>query len=184
VNVKGRYFQRIDETAVSDPGWTARHWRTLTHAYQSAPHFSTYRELFERRYLECNELLLSKVNRMFIETICDVLGIRTKLSWSTDYAAEGVRTERLVSLCRAAGADAYLSGPAARAYLDETLFAEAGIQLRYADYEGYPEYEQVHPPFEHTVTVLDLLFHTGPAASKYMRSFFANGTTTIARDAA
>ena len=100
-----------------------------------------------------------------------MLGIATRLTWSTDYEAEGSRTERLVSLCRAAGATAYLSGPSARDYLDEGMFAEAGIELEYMDYTGYPEYDQPHPPFDHAVTVLDLLFSVGEEAPRYMKSF-------------
>ncbi len=38
------------------------------------------------------------------------------------------------------------------------------------DYGGYPEYPQLHPPFVHEVTVLDLLFNTGPDAPGYMKA--------------
>ena len=55
--------------------------------------------------------------------------------------------------------------------MDEGLFEEAGIELEYMDYAGYPEYPQLHPPFDHAVTVLDLLFNTGPEAPRYMKSF-------------
>ena len=51
------------------------------------------------------------------------------------------------------------------------LFEDAGIELEYIDYSGYPEYEQLHPPFEHDVTVLDLLFNVGTDAPRYMKSF-------------
>jgi hypothetical protein len=53
------------------------------------------------------------------------------------------------------------------------MFNEAGIELEYMDYSGYPEYPQLHPPFEHEVTVLDLLFNTGAEAPGYMKSFAA-----------
>ena len=76
-----------------------------------------------------------------------------------------------VSLCRLAGATTYLSGPSARAYLDEAQFAEHDIALVYADYAGYPEYPQLHGPFDHHVTALDLLFHTGSEATRYMKTF-------------
>jgi hypothetical protein len=62
------------------------------------------------------------------------------------------------------GATIYLSGPAGRDYLEVERFAEAGIELRWKDYRGYPEYPQLHPPFLHQVTILDLLFHVGPRA--------------------
>ena len=82
----------------------------------------------------------------------------------------GDRTERLVALCRSASATSYLSCSRARDYLDESLFAEAGIELRYMDYSGYLEYEQLHPPFEHAVSIVDLLVHTGSAAKKFLKS--------------
>jgi hypothetical protein len=173
VEVKGRYEQRIDETRVSDPAWAATHWKTLTHSYASAPHFDDYRGTVEALYDDASDPRLSIVNRMFLEAISGLLGIETTLSWSTDYEAEGAKTERLVGLCRAAGATSYLSGPSAREYMDESLFDEAGIELEYMDYSGYPEYDQPHPPFEHAVTILDLLFSVGEEAPRYMKSFAA-----------
>jgi hypothetical protein len=76
-------------------------------------------------------------------------------------------------LCEQAGATTYLSGPRARAYIDESLFERAGIELQYFDYSGYPEYPQVHPPFEHNVTILDLLVHVGEDSPSFMKSFHA-----------
>jgi hypothetical protein len=175
VEVKGRYEQRIDETVVSDPVWGERHWKTLQHTYGSAPHFEEYRDLVEELYRNPGGMQLSKINRQFLQALCDLLGIGTTLSWSTDYKAEGAKTERLVSLCRAAGADAYLSGPRAREYLDEERFAEAGIALDYIDYSGYSEYPQLHPPFDHNVTILDLIFNTGRDAPRHMKSVVARG---------
>ena len=170
VQVKGRYHQRIDETLVADEDWARTHWRTLELNYATAPYFAEYRGVFEPLYLGLREERLSIVNRIFIEAICDVLGIGTKLSWSTDYEAEEGKSERLVSLCRAAGASTYLSGPNAKDYLDEEAFEAAGIAVRYMDYEGYPVYEQRHPPFDHHVTALDLIFNTGAEAPAYLKS--------------
>jgi hypothetical protein len=76
-----------------------------------------------------------------------------------------------VALCQQAGATAYLSGPAARDYIDPHLFAQAGIALDYIDYSGYPTYPQLTQPFEHGVSIIDLLFNVGPAAPQYMKSF-------------
>jgi hypothetical protein len=39
------------------------------------------------------------------------------------------------------------------------------------DYSNYPEYEQIHAPFEHAVSILDLLLNQGMEARKYMKSF-------------
>jgi hypothetical protein len=171
VEVKGRYTQRIDETRISDPGWAELHWKTLTQNYSQAPFFDEYRDRFETLYRRADDPRLSAVNRAFLEDLCAILGIETPLSWSTDYEATGDKTERLVSLCRAAGATSYVSGPSARDYIDTSLFSEAGVELDYMDYSGYPEYRQLYPPFDHAVTVLDLIFNTGPEAPRLMKSF-------------
>jgi hypothetical protein len=175
VHVKGRYHQRIDETTVSDFAWPGRHWRTIENTYRRAPHFEEQRDVLYRLYSECEEAFLSAINRRFLDAICSMLGIRTRITSSTSYEAEGVKTERVVGLCRAAGATLYLSGPTARAYLDESQFDEAGIELRFMDYSSYPAYEQLYPPFEHAVSAIDLLVHTGPSARTYLKSVSSVG---------
>ena len=168
VHVKGKFTQTIKETEISDPGWADKHFKTIAAAYARAPHFREYRDMVEELYRGSPSLLLSDVNRRFIEAFAAVLGIRTKLSSSMDYTLPEGRVERLVSLCQQAGATAYLSGPAARDYIDPKLFADAGIDLSYMDYTGYPEYPQLYPPFTHHVSVIDLIFSVGPAAPQYL----------------
>jgi hypothetical protein len=111
---------------------------------------------------------LSEINYTFIMAICETLGIATPITWSSDYHAGHMRNERLIDLCRAVGATEYLSGPSARNYLDVAAFGAAGITVQFADYSRYPEYPQPHGPFEHHVSVLDLLFCTGPRALEFM----------------
>jgi hypothetical protein len=170
VHTKGRYLQTIKETLISDPSWAEAHWKSIATHYARAPFFSTYREPLEALYRGCTEDRLSAVNRRFIEGLCDLLQIRTRLTWSMDYEVIPGKTERLVSLCQQAGATAYLSGPAARNYIEPDVFAAAGIALSYIDYSGYPEYPQLYPPFDHEVSVIDLLLNTGPDAITMMRN--------------
>jgi WbqC-like protein family len=168
VQVKGRYLQRIDETLVSDPDWAVRHWKTLHHAYSTAACFDEIRPTIEDAYAQvANEPRLSVVNRVLLEAIFPLLGVETALRWSTEFPGDGVKTERLLEICRAVGATEYVSGPSARFYLDEAAFAAHGIAVSWIDYEGYPEYDQLHPPFEHTVSILDVLFNTGSDAARY-----------------
>jgi hypothetical protein len=118
-----------------------------------------------------DEPMLSTVNRRAIEEVCGALGIKTPLRWSREYPREGVRTDRLLSICAAAGATEYLSGPSARAYMELDKFAAAGIGVRFFDYAGYPEYPQPHGNFAHRVSILDLLFNLGDNALSAMRRF-------------
>jgi hypothetical protein len=162
VENKGKFFQRIDETLITDPHWAAEHWETIRHAYARAPYFNEYKAAFAAMYEQAAGFQrLSEVNHHFIAAICGVLGITTPITWSTDYQLIEGKNERLISLCQQVGADHYLSGPAAKDYIDEQQFAAAGITVKFADYSNYPEYPQLYPPFDHNVTVLDLIFSVG-----------------------
>lgn len=169
VHVKGRFHQRIRDVEISDPSWAARHWRSLRHAYSRAPFWNDYRELLESLYLDCRETHLSAVNRRFLTALCDWLNIRTPIRDSSEFHLIDGKTERLVDICRQAGATRYLSGPAAKGYIAPELFSRAGIELEWMDYSGYPEYDQLYPPFDHHVSVLDLILCTGPNARDYLR---------------
>ena len=163
--------QMIKDTFVSNDIWRKKHWKTIVQNYSKAKHFNDHKELFEKLYLDSNEKLLNRINHRFLVAICKIFGIKTKISWSMDYRLIDGLTERLVDLCKQAGATEYISGPAARGYINEDFFRVSGIKLQYMDYSGYPEYNQLFPPFEHAVSIIDLLFNEGPDAQKYMKSF-------------
>jgi len=166
-----RLEQKISETRVADPRWAARHWKAIANSYARAPWFESYAPMIEGWYHEAGECeRLSDINALFIRKICATLGITTSITSSRDYDLQGDRVERLVNICRQADADVYLSGPAARGYLDEASFAEAGMRVEWMSYAGYPEYPQPFPPFEHGVTILDLLLNVGPEHKSFMKS--------------
>ena len=169
VHTKGRYHDAIDRIEVSDPDWPDRHWETIRQAYSGAPCFDVFRDELEDLYRKTRESLLTRVNERFVRAICRLLGISTPISRSDGHAASAGRTGRLVALCQRAGATHYVSGPSAKGYLEEGLFAEAGIEVSYVDYEGYREYPQLYPPFEHHVSIVDLLLNTGHEAPSFMK---------------
>ena len=171
VEVKGRYLQSIKDTLVSDRGWNEWHWKTIVHCYAKAPCFAQYKEILEELYLGTTETHLSLINYRFLKILCSLLGIETKITWSMSYQLAGDKTERLVGLCEQAQATEYLTGPTAKAYLDEDAFARRGIKVKYMDYSGYPEYRQLYPPFEPKVSILDLILNEGPDAFRFMMSF-------------
>lgn len=159
----------ICEVTLDDPRWQRKHWTTLTHLYGRAPHFGRYRGALEEVYLHREWRNLSELNQHLIRTIAgEHLGIRTVLRQASEFPSVGKKEDRVLSLLKSAGADVYVSGPAAKAYLDDARFRREGIEVIWKDYAGYPEYAQFHPPFEHAVTILDLLFHVGPDAPFYI----------------
>jgi hypothetical protein len=171
VEVKGKYKQKVNETLISDSGWAVKHWQNIKQFYGKARFFNDYKNTFEEFYLNCNETRLSQVNRRLIELVNGILGIKTTLRWSSEFDLFEGQTERLLGICEQAGGNVYLSGPAAKEYFDEEMAIEEGIKVEWMDYSGYPEYQQLHQPFEHGVTILDLIFNEGPEATQFMKSF-------------
>lgn len=170
VKVKGKYYQAIRETEIEGTDWAKSHWKSLCQHYRRAPHFNAIAEELEPLYLQTHYSHLSKLNRTLIEWVCSKIGIKTIISNSWDYKLlDGDKTERLVDICCQAGATEYISGPSARGYMDEPVFAERGVKLTWFDYAGYPEYSQLWGDFTHGVSILDLLFNCGAEAPRYMR---------------
>lgn len=164
VEVKGKYYQKINETKVSDPQWNTKHLNTLKSYYRDARCFTDEKDWLEELYLSCTSEWLTEINRHFIEGIMKRLGITTTILDSREFELRGDKTEKLANVCVDIKADEYITGPAAKNYMDEQIFEEKGISIIYADYGGYPEYEQLYPPFEHGVTILDLIFSQGTSS--------------------
>ncbi len=160
--------RRICDVALPNTDWRADHWRKLHAYYHAAPHFNEVAAMLAPFYQQATHTTLTEFNRALIEVICAYLGITSKISYAWDYPSVEGKTERLVSLCEQSRAAVYVSGPAAKDYLDTSLFSDKGIAVEWFDYAGYPEYPQLHGSFEHAVSVLDLLFNCGKNARNFM----------------
>lgn len=159
----------INEVQLANPSWQRKHWSTIRHSYSKSPHFKRYAEVLEGIYLDQQWKSLSEMNQTVTRLIAsELLGITTEFRDSLEYTASGTRLDRLLDVLIKAGATHYLSGPAARSYIDEDKFKEAGIILEYKDYSGYPEYRQLSENFEHAVSILDVLFNAGPDSPDYI----------------
>src|SRR6267142_3867024 len=83
----------------------------------------------------------------------------------------GGREERLIEICRAVEGTVYLSGPAARAYIDPGAFAAAGIELCYILY-AYPPYARGPRTWVPNLSILDALAWLGPrGTADYLEVF-------------
>ena len=159
--------QLIEETPVDySAPWSERMLNRIRESYRHAPHFEPY-------FSELGELLarpaasISDLNLRLIGWTCRHLGIDTPIRMAREYDCRGTKTERLIGILKQATATAYLSGPAGQAYLVPESFECAGIRLEYKRYD-YSPYEQLYPPFEPSVSVIDLLFMQGREAKNYL----------------
>jgi hypothetical protein len=156
---------RIDQGA----HWERKHWTTLAQSYGKAPYWSRYAPLLQGFFAsQPRPERLADFTIDLTVAIAHALGIEhTRFIRSSSLEASGTKTRRLIEILQRLGATHYISGPAARDYIEEEQFRAAGIGLEYMTYE-YPEYPQMYPPFDPQVSILDLLFMTGPDAPRYI----------------
>jgi hypothetical protein len=166
---------KITEIRCASKSWGRKHWATLSQSYGRAPFFERYAGLLEEFYARQHDRLAELAIDLTLRLAAE-LGIeRTRFVRASEVEGiEGASTDRLLSIMRLLGADHFISGPKARAYLDEAKIAEARVTLEYMRYE-YPEYEQLHPPYEPRVSILDLLFMKGPDAGDFIWGRHAKG---------
>lgn len=172
VESKGKFFQKISGVQISEKKWNEKHWKTFVANYAKAPHFREMKGFVEHLYMGATMGNLSEINYWFLTEISKWMKIKTPIHFCDSFPAEVENpTGKLVTICKDKGASHYYTGPAAKAYLEEEKFTAENINVRYLDYSNYPEYPQLHAPFNHYVTILDLLFNTGIGFSNYMKSF-------------
>ena len=150
-----------------DSDWNASHWNTLVQSYSKAPFFRDYEPLLHPFYRRRPEFLADFTIELTI-ALAGMLGIKsTRFVRSSDLDVVGRKTDRLLAILQSLGATHYITGPASIDYLEDDKFRAAGICVEYMMYH-YPEYEQLFPPFDAQISILDLLFMTGPHAPEYI----------------
>lgn len=168
VPVLQHFGQRIDDVLINPTAaWQAQHLRALDMHYARAPYRDRYvpelRELYEQSWTK-----LSELNRATIQWLLKAYGIATPVQSASEWNARAEPTDRLVDLCRAVGATAYLAGPGADGYMDKPRFEASGVRLEMQVFQ-HPRYCQVYEPFEPNLSALDLLLMQGPDALATLR---------------
>jgi hypothetical protein len=155
--------QRICDTEIDySRDWQRQHLELIRRNLAGAPFLGDALRVVEAPLL-AGHRTISELNVALMRSCCRYLGINTPLRLSSELNATGSKTERLIQVLTAVGATEYLSGPRARAYLDESLFRAAGITLRYVTYD-YPPYPQLWGDFEPAVSIVDTIANCGSVA--------------------
>nr|BFD31216.1 WbqC family protein [Pigmentibacter ruber] len=170
VNVKGKYYQTINETEIHGTTWVSDHWKSLIMNYKRADYFKEVSGWLEEKYFGQNYTFLSDLNKNLIDAICKYLNIKTVIKNSSDFLTNSTdKTERIIELCQQSKATEYISGPSAKNYLNIEAFNKYGISVKFFDYEGFKPYNQLWGDFIHNVSIIDLLFNCGKDSKQYLR---------------
>jgi hypothetical protein len=167
VPVQRHHDQRIIEAQIANTSnWPRKHRTAIELSYAKAPHLAflapLLSDVFEREW----EYLVD-INIASFKILVGLLGVQAQFLRSSELGLPGSGSDRVLAHCLELGATRYLSGPSARAYLDEESFEEAGVELEYHRF-SHPEYPQLHGPFVPDLSVVDLLANEGAAAGEIL----------------
>ena len=153
--------QRIYETEIDTrQPWARKHLGTIKQFYAKAPYLKRYLPELEELLMGRTWERLIELDVAVIELLCAWLNIKREMARASELGIEGERSERLLNICLAVGAQRYLSGNAAQSYLNLELFARHGIEVLWQDYE-HPVYPQQHGEFVPFLSSLDLVLNCG-----------------------
>lgn len=160
--------KEIDNRLEGDRWWPRVHFNTLRHAYRDAGYFGTYgaalQEVLHRRWDKLVDL-----NQALLDLLRDAFGIRTPIVRSSELQVEGAKSELILNICRAVGADQLLAGfGGSRTYLDAEAFGQAGVRIAYHEFE-HPLYNQGgSAPFIAGLSSIDMLLNCGPQSARML----------------
>ncbi len=169
VPTKRKSDSLIKDVLIDNPtNWAEKHFKTLWGSYKRTDYWELYVDFLESFLLKKKWDELSVLNHFLIRKISEMLKINTQFHDSSSFVLETGGNEKIISIVKQLNGDHYLTGPLAKAYIKPELFEKNGILLEYMDYPDYPEYKQPWGDFCHQVSILDLLFCTGPEATKFI----------------
>jgi len=167
VITKGRGLQKINEVRIDkEQDWRRRHWNSLQMNYKYAPYFDYYADFFEQLYQK-EWTFLVDLNIELIEFVRKSLNIPCPILLSSELDLRSDATEGIVDMVKKVNCTKYLSGESGKKYLNEKLFADAGIELIYTDF-AHPKYHQQFGEFVFHLSIIDLLFNEGVRAGEFV----------------
>ena len=153
---------------IKENGWRHKLINKVRHAYVKAPYFDLYFE-------EVKNLIMSEWESISDLSFASISWAFEKLGKSPNFVlSSGLNikfnnpVDRLVAICQEVNSNHYISGPSAKDYIgDGEAFKKAEITVEWMTYD-YKVYPQVYDSGGIEMSILDLLFNTGPEAPKYI----------------
>lgn len=174
VYTKGRHLQLIKEAEICDDlSWNEKILGKLETSYARAPHFADYKNYF-RGIFNIKWEKLCDLNVKLLEDCCRFLKIdhvKFLKASSLDIPPNIEKSHRVLWICEKLKTDTYISGTGAQNYLNEKIFKEKDICVKWHETNpnNYPSYPQINGEYTAAVSIVDLLFNCGKESSKYIK---------------
>jgi hypothetical protein len=153
--------------------WKAEHLNKLYNYYLKSQYFNEVYPELEKLYSGNFNKPVDFLKATMIFCI-KKLGISVEFFLSSQFEVPGTKGEKVLNLCKAAGATEYLAGRGSFEYMQKYLpvFSENNIQVKWHSFK-HPVYKQFPPiPFIEGLAGLDIFFFMGFEGSQ--RIFLKN----------
>ncbi len=171
---KASDFLPVNERFLSDDSdkEIARILRIIQANYRKAPQFSEAYPLIEGCFLFPNKNLF-EYNFNAVNTICEYLGITTKITVSStidiDHSLKG--QQKVLALSQATHADMYINASGGRELYDAAEFKKHGMELRFIKSNPI-EYPQFGGEFVPWLSIIDvLMFNDLPTVKQFLEEY-------------
>ncbi|MFC4128082.1 WbqC family protein [Nocardia rhizosphaerae] len=142
---------RICDVRPADSRWLDKHDRIIAAHYRTSPNLAAWHAIRTAIGAQGADARLSDIGYACLVAMMAFLDIRTPMIRQSELGLTDIDhrspSARLVALCRLIGARTYLSGSGGLNYLEQDLFTESGITVRWQNYQvppGCPELSFLH----------------------------------------
>ena len=170
------FGKKINEVDIAtSQNWQEKQIQQIQSNYKSAPYFEDYWQEI-KSILSKPWIKLFDVQLEFIEYFKTILDLKAKVVNSSTLNVTSTKSQRLVDICKKLKVDVYVSGEMGKNYVDESLFSQSNIQIKYEKFQ-HPIYAQLHGEFIPNLSILDVLFNEGENTKKFFliqKIYFSN----------
>jgi hypothetical protein len=123
--------------------WNYHHWKSIQTAYRSSPYFNFYSDLLQPLF-ETQETSLVEHNRQILDLVCKILKLKVSIEYTTDYLKdpEGI--------------------------LDLRKEMTPKEKRKGLNFPQYPQVFSYKSGFMEDMSIIDLIFNTGPDARRHL----------------
>ncbi|HPD61265.1 MAG TPA: WbqC family protein [Thermodesulfobacteriota bacterium] len=171
VKKKGRGLQKIKDVEVNDEGgnWPRKFFQGISQNYAHAPYLAEHRA-FLTELMQVRWKKLVDLNVATIYYLAGSLGVGNKIVLQSSLHTQSQGSELLVKIAQKTGADVYLTPLVSKKYVDEDLFAQQGISIRFFKFIP-PVYPQLWGEFIYNLSALDLLLNCGGKSLEVIKEY-------------
>lgn len=159
-HMEGSIATTLIATDPKNSKWKEKYLQTIKQSYGKYPYFEEVYPLLEKA-INIDTPYFCEINIAIIKSFCDALDIHPEYIRSKDLKVDGLKSSLILDICKEVKADLYIAGPSGRDYLDMKSFEDAGIIVKFNDY-NHPTYPQKRSnEFIDHLSALDLFMNVG-----------------------